>query len=137
MSPSAAGRREPVGHLVEAVGGDGCVGTDGVAVGSRRRSQPRTVVASSPTCSATRRCPSPPAAASRATPTPDEAEVGEAMAVRAAVLALDAPLHETLVLRHVVGLSVAEAAEAAGVSPEALRVRSHRAAQEVRRQLGR
>ena len=40
MSPSAAGRREPVGHLVEAVGGDGCVGTDGVAVGSRRRSQP-------------------------------------------------------------------------------------------------
>lgn len=63
------------------------------------------------------------------------ATAAETVDVRRAVLDLPSPLREAIVLRHVAGFSVEEAAAAAGVSPEALRTRSHRAVQVLRTRL--
>lgn len=66
-------------------------------------------------------------------PHPDEREISPEL--MAAIERLPAKLREAVVLVQVDGLSIAEAADRAGVSPGALKVRAHRGYKALRRDL--
>lgn len=61
--------------------------------------------------------------------------VEEQLAVRAALAALTPPQREVVVMRHVLDLSVEQAAEVMGVSPGAVRALAHRAVGQLRQAL--
>lgn len=66
---------------------------------------------------------------------PSTDEPVDALEVRRAVKELPLTLRQAVVLRHVVGFSVEETAAVLGITPEAVRVRAHRGADRLRRQL--